>query len=235
MIETVTDVELSQCPLDLPAASLHEAYAVLSPDEVERARRFKFERHRGRFVAARAFLRRTLAQYLSVSPRELAFVYGPFGKPGLSARWAGERLEFNLSHSGDLAILAITRGPAVGVDVEQILHVRDLQSIAARFFSAHEIAALNAVPPETRDFAFYRCWTRKEAFLKALGSGLAHPLDSFDVSLDETSPRVLSIRDGSESPSDWTLHHLCPRPGYVGTLAVRGDDVRVAWQGGRTN
>jgi len=235
MIQTATEVELWQCPLDLPPASLHEAYGVLSTDEIERARRYRFDRDRERFVAARAFLRRTLAQHLTASPRDLAFVYGPFGKPGLSSRWAGETLEFNLSHSGDIAVLAITRGLAVGIDVEWILPVPDLQPIASGFFSAHEISALNALPPEGRDFAFYCCWTRKEAFLKALGNGLAHPGNSFDVSLDEKCPRVLSIRDGSESHSSWTLHHLCPRAGYVGALAVRGDAVHAAWHGGLAN
>jgi len=235
MIDTAIEVELWQCPLNLPAAALHQAYAVLSNDEIERARRYKFEYHRGRFIAARAFLRRTLAEHLSVSPREIAFDYGPFGKPELSRRRPADMLEFNLSHSGDMAILAVTRGPAVGVDLERILHVPELQPIAARFFSAHEIAALNAVPPETRDFAFYCGWTRKEAFLKGLGNGLAHPLDSFDVSLAERSPRILSIRDGTQSSASWTLHHVCPRPGYVGALAVKGDGIRVAWQGDLAN
>jgi 4'-phosphopantetheinyl transferase len=230
MIETANDVELWQCLLDLPAASLHEAFAVLSDDEIERAQRYRFERDRGRFVAARAFLRRKLAEQLSVSPRELAFVYGQFGKPGLSHRWTSDMVEFNLSHSEGMAILAITRGLTVGVDLERIPHVPDLQPLASRFFSAHEIAALNALPPEARDIAFYCCWTRKEAFLKALGNGLAHPLDSFDVSLDEDRPGILAIRGDSESPSSWTLFHLRPGPDYVGALAVKGDGVQVTWR-----
>ena len=126
-----------------------------------------------------------------------------------------------------MAILAITRGPVVGVDVEQMVQVSDLPRMASRYFSTYENAALNEVPAETRDFAFYCCWTRKEAFLKALGHGLALPLDSFDVSLNERGPRLVAVRDHGEAPSEWKLLHLCPAPGYVGALAVRANDIRV--------
>jgi 4'-phosphopantetheinyl transferase len=221
------EVHLWVCSLDLSPASVEEAYAVLADDEIERARRYRFTRDRRRFVAARSFLRRTLAEYRSVSPLELSFVYGAFGKPGLSPRPDGARLEFNLSHSGDMAILAITRGAAVGVDVEQIVQVSDLQGMASRYFSAYENAALNEMSAETRDFAFYCCWTRKEAFLKALGHGLALPLDSFDVSLDERRPRLVAVRNHGEAPSKWKLLHLCPAPGYVAALAVKANDIRV--------
>jgi 4'-phosphopantetheinyl transferase len=225
-----TEVDLWRCSLDLPRASLDEAYAVLADDELERARRYRFTRDRRRFVAARSFLRRTLAAYLSVNPCELAFVYGAFGKPGLSSRPGGARVEFNLSHSGEMAILAISRGPRVGVDVEQVIQLSEFQKMASRYFSAYENAALSEVPAETRAFAFYCCWTRKEAFLKALGHGLAHPLDSFDVSLDERRPRLVAVRSDPEAPSGWTLFHLCPAPGYVAALAVKGNGVRTVWR-----
>jgi len=229
------EVHLWRCSLDLPRGSLDDAYATLAEDEIERARRFKFTRDRRRFVAARSFLRRTLAGYLSVSPRELAFVYGAFGKPGLSSRPDDTRVEFNLSHSGEMAILAISRGPTVGVDIEQVIQVSELQKMASRYFSAYENAALNAVPAEARNFAFYCCWTRKEAFLKALGHGLAHPLDAFDVSLDERRPRLVAVRSDHEAPAEWTLFHLCPAPGYVAALAVKGNDVRVTWRSGTSS
>jgi len=234
MIETATEVQLWRGSLDLQDAALHEAYAVLSGDEIERARRYKFPRDRGRFVGARAFLRRTLAEYLSVSPRELAFIYGPFGKPGLSPPFAGETLEFNLSHSGDVAVLAVARDAPVGVDVEQVIRVANLQGIASRFFSAYENARLNAAPAYARELAFYYCWTRKEAFLKALGDGLAHPLDSFDVSLDERQARLVAIRGDREAASMWSLVHLCPAPGYVAALAIKGIRVRAVWRSPRS-
>lgn len=232
MIDTKTDVHLWRCSLDLPSASLEDAHAVLSPDEIDRARRYRFTRDRQRFVAARSFLRRTLAEYLSIGPREISFVYEPFGKPRLSHDVMDEIVEFNLSHSGGLAVLAVTRGVAVGVDVEQVLHVSEWRGIASRFFSAYENATLSRAGLETRDVAFYRCWTRKEAFLKALGSGLAHSLDSFDVSLDESEPKLVSVRGDPAALSKWSLYDLCPLPGYVGALAIERHAVRLRWQSG---
>lgn len=228
--DPVTEVHLWWCSLDLPSALVAQAYAVLAGDEVDRARRYKFARDQRRFVAARSFLRRTLAEYLSLSPLELSFAYGAFGKPRLSPRADHARVEFNLSHSGDIAILAITRGPAVGVDVEQVIQVSDLQEMARRFFSAYENAALNKIPSDARHFAFYCCWTRKEAFLKALGHGLAHPLDSFDVSLDERCPRLVAVRGDRKASSKWTLFHVRPAPGYVAALAVEGNHARLVWR-----
>jgi len=214
-------VDVWSCSLDLAPASLDEAYRVLPVDEIERARRYKFHRDRHRFVAGRFFLRRTLAEYVSIDPDQLSFVYGPFGKPELSPPLNGTRVEFNLSHSGDIAVLAVSRGPAVGIDVERVVPVSDLQAIASRFFSTCENTALNEVPADSREFAFYCCWTRKEAFIKALGDGLAHPLDAFDVSLDEECPRLIAIRSDRELASKWALFHLCPAPGYVAALAVK--------------
>jgi 4'-phosphopantetheinyl transferase len=229
--DSAVHVHLWSSSLNLSPESLDEAYTILADDEIERARRYKLPGDRRRFVSARVFLRKTLATYLSVSPFELSFVYGAFGKPGLSPRPDGTRVEFNLSHSGDMAILAVTGGPDVGIDVEQVIPMSDLQGMASRFFSAYENAILSEVPLHIRDLAFYCCWTRKEAFLKALGCGLAHPLNSFDVSLDERRPRLVAVRGDGEAPSTWTLVHLCPAPGYVAALVVKGQRGRVVWRG----
>jgi 4'-phosphopantetheinyl transferase len=168
MLGTATDVSLSWCSLDLSASELQEAYTLLSDDELARAGRYRFARDRLRFVAARSFLRKTLARHLLVAPRDLSFIYGPFGRPALLPTKGSETHEFNMSHSGGGAILAVTRGASVGVDVEEMIHVPDWREIASRVFSAYENAALSMVPTEARDVAFYCCWTRKEAFLKAL-------------------------------------------------------------------
>jgi 4'-phosphopantetheinyl transferase len=225
---TATDVYLSWCSLDLSAAGLLEAYAVLCEDEIARAARYRFARDRLRFVAARSFLRKTLAQHLSVGPRDLAFIYGPFGKPALSPT-LNESVEFNMSHSGGRAILAIACGATLGVDVEEMIHVPAWRGIASRYFSTYENSALSMVPTESQEAAFYRCWTRKEAFLKALGSGLAHPLDSFDVSLDESRAELVAMRGDLAALNGWTLHHLRPAPSYVGALAVKANRVRFFW------
>ncbi len=157
MIGTGAEVHLWSCSLDLPAASFDEAHALLCDDEIERARRYKFARDRRRFVAGRAFLRRTLAEHLSVNPRELDFVYGPFGKPELLPHRTGKTAEFNLSHSGDVAILAVTEGLSVGIDVERVAPLPEWRGIALRFFSTYENAALSMVAAEARDVAFYCC------------------------------------------------------------------------------
>jgi 4'-phosphopantetheinyl transferase len=129
-----------------------------------------------------------------------------------------------------VAILAVTRGLTVGIDVEQVVPVPEWRRVASRFFSAYENAALTRVAADARELAFYCCWTRKEAFLKALGSGLAHPLDSFDVSLDESRPRLVALRGDLGAGSAWTLYHLCPVQGYVATLAVEGDGAQLIWR-----
>src|SRR5438445_3867741 len=230
MIGSPAEVHLWWYSLDVSASALKDAYAVLSDDEVDRARRYRFARDRRRFVAARSFVRRTLAEYLSMRPREVAFVYGPFGKPAFSSREPGETVQFNLSHSGEGALLAVTHGLTVGVDVEQVVHVPEWRGIASHVFSAYENAALSGVEAGSRDAAFYRCWTRKEAFLKALGNGLTLPLDSFDVSLDERYPELIAVRDEAAALAAWTLYHLCPAEGYVAALAVEGTDAQLVWR-----
>lgn len=223
------EVHIWRCSLDLSPAALEQAMAVLADDEVKRVRRYKFARDRRRFVAARAFLRRTLAEYLSAAPSRLAFTYGKFGKPELPPGSGTETVEFNLSHADDLALLAITRGRKVGIDVERIDQSLDLQTIALRFFSEREKAALDEIPGEEWGSGFFRCWTRKEAFLKAVGDGLACPLDSFDVSLD-LKPRLLRVRDDTEAASKWRLYHLNLEPSYVAALAIEGGGLQVVWR-----
>ena len=201
----------------------------LSPDERERADRFVFARDRDRFVAGRAFLRLLLAQYLGCEPRALRFRYGPNGKPAL----ADERsdLHFNLAHSGALAVCALARGSELGVDLERLRPIRDAEGVVRSAFSPREVARLESLPETARLRAFYEGWTRKEAFLKALGHGLARPLDSFDVTLGPGEPprllRTLGrpgggrallpprprargrLRGGHRDPgSDWHVRHV---------------------------
>jgi 4'-phosphopantetheinyl transferase len=203
----------------------------LSPDELARAGRFRFDRHRRRFIAARAALRAVLAGYLGQHPRKIQFLYGEHGKPHLDDP---PPLEFNLAHSGELALIAVTGTHAVGVDVElERDNVAD-EGIAERFFSASEVAALHSLPTEQRQAAFFRCWTRKEAFLKATGKGLSFGLDQFSVSLLPAEPAaLLSVPTGTENPARWSFFHLDPGTGYQAALAVRGvtDSVRL-WQFG---
>jgi 4'-phosphopantetheinyl transferase len=211
--------------LELPEAELARLEATLAPEERARAARFVFERDRSRFVAARGLLRQILAAYLGAPPEALRFCYSARGKPFLEQAEAG--LEFNLAHSGGLALYAVAGNRPVGVDLERIRAEIDVEGIAARFFSPKEAAALRAMPQAERLPAFFRCWTRKEALLKAWGEGLPFGLDRFSVSLDPQQAAMVETPLEAREAAEWRLWPLEPAPGYVGALAVRGSRFRV--------
>lgn len=218
------EVHVWRCALDPPAAELEQLRALLSPEEAARAARFHFEADRRAFVAARGYLRRLLGGYLGQSPASVELRCGSHGKPEV----AGTAVGFNLSHSGGAALFAFAREADVGVDLER--HRADLAQleIAEHFFSPAEVAALRSVPESGRQEAFFDCWTRKEAFIKALGEGLSHPLDSFDVALLPGEPaRLLATRPDPEEASRWTLRSLDVGRGWSAALAVRGGGWKV--------
>ena len=186
----------------------------LAEDERTRASRFHFDKHRRHFVAARGFLRVLLARYLGTTPEEVRFAYGQYGKPVLTAEYRASSLRFNASHSGEWAVYAFVQDHEVGIDVEHIKEDFETEGIAERFFSALEVEKLNALAEEEKPAAFFRCWTRKEAYIKAIGSGLSHPLDSFDVTLAPGEAAAISRAEG------WSLFDLDVAPGYAGALAI---------------
>jgi 4'-phosphopantetheinyl transferase len=223
MPEAEDEIQVWTLSLELPEAEWQPLAALLSEDERARAVRFVFERHRRRFTAARAALRHILGARLGVAPAEVRFAYGPHGKPELAAGCGAGRLRFNLAHSHELALVALCEGRELGVDVEHVRPLADAMRIAERFFSTREREALAGLPPEAQREAFFRCWTRKEAYLKALGDGLARPLDGFDVSLARGEPAaLLGVAADPAEAARWGLAHLEPAPGYVGALAVEG-------------
>ena len=200
---------------------LHALAQTISADERHKAERFYFERDRKRFVSSHGILRKILGRYLRLEPNRLKFLYGSHGKPTLGGTTDGHSICFNMSDSNGLALFAFTRGREVGVDVEYIRPMHDSESIAERLFSPKENAALRAVPPSKKLEAFFNCWTRKEAFLKATGDGLARPLDEFEVSLAMGEQAgLLSIEGDLLEASRWRLVGLAPAPGYVGALVV---------------
>ena len=171
------------------------------------------------------YLRAILAKYMQCKPGELAFFYGEHGKPALASPWDKSQLRFNLSHAAGLALIAISLRREIGVDVEHLNRkVGQMKDIAKRFFAPGEYEQLCALPREERRRAFFCCWTRKEAYLKALGAGLTHSLKNFEVSLGRKA-ELLWIREGNTE--DWTLQHLEPAKGYVGSVAIAGKDVEV--------
>ncbi len=211
------EVLLGRTSLDVPTEPFEP---LLSADERERAERFRFDAHRRRFVVARGTLRRFLGAEIGRDPASLRFVLGPRGKPSLAD---APDLQFNVSHSVDLALVACTRGRRVGVDLEQVVPLDDLLGMARRTFSRAETAALEAIPEADRLLAFHLAWTRKEAFVKAVGDGLSFPLDSFDVSLAPGEPaRILAIRDAERARESWSLVHLDAAPGFAAALVVEG-------------
>jgi 4'-phosphopantetheinyl transferase len=203
---------------DRPAES-----ETLSPEEFERAGRYRFEHDRVRFIVARAVLRFLLAGYLGQEPASLRLVSGRRGKPEL-APGASSWLRFNVSRSEDLAVFAIGRDRQLGVDVERVRTDMDFEPLVDRVLSLAERGALDQLAPEARRRAFYRCWTRKEAYLKALGVGLAVPPHELDVTGDHVKPLVRGqLRSLLEPDSAWSLHDADLSPGCVAALAVRGD------------
>jgi 4'-phosphopantetheinyl transferase len=222
----VDEVHVWRAPLDCDASALEVFHATLDDDERARALRFRFDRDRAWFVAARGILRDILSRYLRHPASLIQFTYNEYGKPELVGD-AGS-LRFNVSHSGGAALYAFARGREVGVDVELLRDDFASVEVAGRFFSAAEIRTLSLQQPHLLTRSFFNCWTRKEAYIKALGEGLSHPLDCFAVSLAPGEPaRLISTdRDPSEA-ADWSIIDLQPFEGYAAALAVKGSSPRL--------
>src|SRR6266852_636069 len=218
--------------LDLRPAAVRALAVRLSDAERQRASRFAFDRDRRRFVVTRARLRQLLGLRLDVRPESVELVYGERGKPALARGHAGSDLRFNVSHSDDVAVYAFSPGREIGIDVEAVRVILDADDIAARFFSRCENEAYLTLDPRDKPLGFFNCWTRKEAFIKALGDGLHHPLDRFDVSLAPGDPpRILRVASTTGDACGWTLHGFPPGPGLIGAVVVqqvdRGSTFRV--------
>jgi 4'-phosphopantetheinyl transferase len=198
---------------------------LLSPDEGERARRFYFDHLRRRYVIARAVLRLLLARYLETSPERIRFRYGKRGKPAVDA---GD-LQFNLSHSESMALLAVTRKCEVGIDLEELRPVPDCLDLAERLFCREEAAELRSLPATDREKAFLVCWTRKEAYVKAVGDGLSALLDAFRVTLRPGEPaRFLQIGDDESPDTRWALHDVSQcLPQHAAALAYPDASRRI--------
>ncbi len=204
---------------DLDVLPSSTDWAALDTDEALRARRFVFPRDRDRYVRAHSRMRALLAGYSGVDPEQLLFSNSKYGKPQLESPQIAEQLQFNLTHSGGIAALAIARDYQVGIDVEVGRPID--ADVAEHHFSASELALLSRLPAEQWQAGFYRCWTSKEALLKGLGVGLNLPLDGFDVEVHpQRAPALLASRAPANFGREWLLVDLKPASGVVGTLAV---------------
>ncbi|NJO49039.1 MAG: 4'-phosphopantetheinyl transferase superfamily protein [Leptolyngbyaceae cyanobacterium RM2_2_4] len=209
-------------------AHLPQLRQLLSADEQARADRFYFERDRHRFTISRARLRQILSQYLDIPAEHLQFCYGTYGKPSLAGSLANTGLQFNLAHSGEAVLCAVTCDRHIGVDVEQVRPLPKVQQLAERCLSAQEKIHLTAssCPEET----FFAYWTCKEAYLKAIGSGLTQPMDQIEFALTPTI-QLMKVLGSSEAAKLWSLQLLNFSPDYKAALAVEGQDYQLmCWQ-----
>jgi 4'-phosphopantetheinyl transferase len=204
---------------------------VLTPDEIGRANRFAFIQDRKQFVLARVMLRYVLAQHLDQRPEEITFCYGAHGKPYLKLMNSEVGLSFNLAHSHEIVLCAVAQCSDVGVDVEYVHSIDDLDKIASVAFSSRERAQLLRLSGNRKLVGFFNCWTRKEAYVKACGNGLSMELAAFDVSLvPEVPAALLAHQLDPQEVFRWSLYDVSPADGYVGALAVRGQDYQPVLQ-----
>jgi 4'-phosphopantetheinyl transferase len=219
-------VHVWRVELDRSSEEICQFRGMLSEEEQKRADRFHFERDSSRFIVGRGMLRSLLGTYLQVAPDGIKFRYSAKGKPMLANVEQG--LHFNLSHSGGLALYAIASEP-VGIDLEQIRPLSDAEQLAKRFFTPAEAEAIATLPMAQKQAAFLNAWTRKEAYLKATGDGLAG-LDEVEVSLIPGMPaKLVAIQGNSELASQWFIGELYPHPGYVAAVAIAGQDWQVCY------
>lgn len=217
------DMHIWRYRLELPAERVAQAESRLSADELARAERFFFPIHRHRYIAGRSKLRKLLGSYLQVAPASVRFTYSEFGRPAITQAQNPAAINFNVSHSEDVCVVAVSHIQPLGIDVERIRNDFGGEEVAQANFAPAEFRELLSLPSDIRPQGFFNCWTRKEAYVKALGAGLQIPLDSFEVSLrPEDPPRFLR---GAEP--DWHLLSFCGADGFQAAAAYRGAEARV--------
>jgi 4'-phosphopantetheinyl transferase len=230
-----TEIHLWCVALERPEFPLSNIAPTLSESELQRVNRFRFYRDKKRFIARRGALRAILSRYLNVAPNLVQFSYNPCGKPEIAHHSNSHKICFNLSDSQGLALYAITRDRKIGADIEQIRPVPNMEQIAERFFSEQESAALQGVAAGDKLTAFFNCWTRKEAYIKAIGDGLSFGLDRFSVSLIPGEPaKLLNVGGDRSAPERWYLKELVTAPNYAAAIAVECQGDRqfkiINWQ-----
>jgi 4'-phosphopantetheinyl transferase len=217
----IPEVHVWASSLEVAPETLHSLSALVSPSEQERAAQFRFEQHRNRFVVGRGILRTILGWYLQIDPRALDFAYGENGKPSLAGSLASSGLHFNLAHCQDLALIAVTIAGPLGIDVEQVRLPPDAEQLLARFFSARENVEYGQLTHDQKPAAFFRLWTRKEAWLKATGEGIGSLVAPVHSTLSSAGEGVYV------NAVSWTVYDLTPASGFAAALAVAAAEAKV--------
>ena len=226
----INDVHVWRVRLNQTDRRVQQLQQLLADDEQRRAERFHFDRDRRRFIVSHGMLRLIIGEYMDIAPERLQFYSGHRGKPYLIKRPGNIQLQFNLTHSKEIALCAFTCGPEIGIDVEYVRDMPDAEKIALTNFSSKENEMLQSLPQYQRQEAFFNCWVRKEAYIKAIGDGLYHALDRFDVSLAPGEPaRLLSVEGSTALASGWFMKSLTPEDGYVAALALKGSDFCLSY------
>jgi len=216
--------------LTLKPEILNKLRLILSTDEIERADRFHSQKDQFGFIAGRGILRSILGYYLQIEPSEIRFTYNTHGKPSIANITEASGLNFNISHSHELALYALTRGRGIGIDIERLRSNLSFERIAKRFFPPAEFEKLRSLPPEEFVEGFFNFWTCKEAYIKAIGKGLSIPLNQFAVTVHANKTvKIQNSKTNHCEESRWSFYTLRPAPGYVGALTVEGKKLRIKY------
>lgn len=217
----VHEIHIWSAALNQLDSSLSKFIQTLSIDERIRAARFHFDRDRNHFIVKRGILRTILGSYLNVEANRLQFCFGKNGKPSLADALGNKTIGFNVSHSNGIALFAFVRDYEIGVDIERIRDIPEMDEIVEQFFSPKENAVFRSLPESEKKEAFFNCWVRKEAFIKAIGDGLYYPLDKFEVSLVAEQPaNLVSIKEDSRAASRWSIQELKLSSGFAAAFAI---------------
>jgi 4'-phosphopantetheinyl transferase len=221
------EIHIYRSTLEKPPAEVKQLEKILSPDEIEKAYKFKFETDRNNYIVGRAFLRNILNKYLEIDASKINFSYAEKGKPFIK----DSIVKFNLAHSKSYVVYAFTLEKEVGIDLEYLKEMPDAREIAKGFFSKDETHELDKVSEKNLELAFFNCWTRKEAFIKAVGEGLSYPLADFTVTLipgDE--PEIIWIKKNPEEINDWSMINIEVKENYISSLAIKSKGVRIIYK-----
>ena len=218
-------VHIWRARLDVSTSRLEILQELLSPDENARAQRFHFKRDCRDYIVGRGVLREILGSYLDMDPSHVSFTYNDYGKPDLLYTPGSDMIRFNMSHSGRMVIYALSCGREIGVDIEHIRPMTSAEGIIERYCSGREKLAFRSVPQSLKLAAFFNCWTRKEAYIKARGEGLSRPLDKFSVSLAPGEPAAFL---SSEEIPFWSLKDVDVGDEYVAAVVFEGHELPIS-------